>query len=67
MLKGPLPPEARITDPGIELAAIVRRSTKDDGDNPSRPHRITLHLDGLDLIRFVQLAMDQRTTPITKE
>lgn len=54
-----------VGDPLIELVAIIRRST--DGDNPSRPHRVTLNMDGLDLIRFVQLAMDQKTTPITKE
>jgi len=56
-----------ITDPGIELAAIVRRSTKNGDNDPARPHRITLHMDGLDLVRFVQLAMDPKTTPITKE
>lgn len=54
-----------ITDHLIELVAIIRRST--DGDKATRPHRVTLNMDGLDLIRFVQLAMDQRTTPITKE
>lgn len=56
-----------VGDPLIELVAIIRRSTENDSNKATRPHRVTLHMDGLDLIRFVQLAMDQKTTPITKE
>lgn len=68
MLSSPCPQAANpITDPLIELVAIIHRSTENGSDKATRPHLVTLRLDGLDLIRFVQLAMDQRATPITKE
>lgn len=45
------------TDPYYELVGIVRRSMKNDETEPTKPHKITMHMSGVDLIRFVQLVM----------
>lgn len=46
------------TDPFHELACIFQRSLRTGQDEPAdRPHRITMNLSGVDLIRLVQLAM----------
>ena len=40
-----------------ELACIFQRSLNSGDDTTTRPHKITLHMSGVDLIRLVQLAM----------
>ena len=39
------------------LACIFQRSMNNGDDMTTRPHKITLHMSGVDLIRLVQLAM----------
>lgn len=52
------------TDPFHELVCIFQRSLNifqrslnNGEDMTTRPHKITLHMSGVDLIRLVQLAM----------
>lgn len=45
------------TDPFHELSCIFQRSMNSGEDTTTRPHKITLHMSGVDLIRLVQLAM----------
>lgn len=45
------------TEPFHELACIFQRSLNNGEDMAARPHKITLHMSGADLIRLVQLAM----------
>ena len=54
-----LPTPCPSTDPFHELACIFQRSlnTGNPDDLTTRPHKITLHMSGGDLIRLVQLAM----------
>lgn len=40
---------------GDELLGIIRRSLA-EANGVSRPHIVSLHMDGLDLVRFVHLA-----------
>lgn len=40
-----------------ELSCIFQRSLNNGDDMTTRPHKITLHMSGVDLIRLVQLAM----------
>lgn len=40
-----------------ELVCIFQRSLNNGEDMTARPHKITLHMSGVDLIRLVQLAM----------
>ena len=40
-----------------ELVCIFQRSLNNGDDMTTRPHKITLHMSGVDLIRLVQLAM----------
>ena len=45
------------TDPFHELVCIFQRSLNTGEDMTTRPHKITLHMSGVDMIRLVQLAM----------
>jgi len=50
-------PATPSTDPFHELSCIFQRSLNNGDDMTTRPHKITLHMSGVDLIRLVQLAM----------
>jgi len=50
-------PETPSNEDFHELVCIFQRSLKIVEDMTTRPHKITLHMSGVDLIRLMQLAM----------
>lgn len=57
-LPSPCPTCIPSTDHFHELCCIFQRSLRTGQEEPAdRPHRVTMNLSGVDLIRLVQLAM----------